>query len=163
VASFTLSIEQIQSAPATVREWVEQEVAAMLGPLPAIELEMLPAAIEEPTAAPADAGLQLFVFAVSEFPPELDEIVAWWRHRRIQERAYAIWEEAGRPAGGALEHWLRAEAELWPVGSPEHPSHQRPDAERFRYLARRIQSMAVPVSAADLESPFGEFLDRLLS
>ncbi len=35
------------------------------------------------------------------------------RHkRRIQERAYQIWEEAGRPEGQEVEHWLRAEAEI---------------------------------------------------
>ena len=30
----------------------------------------------------------------------------------IRERAYAIWEEQGRPEGRHLEHWLRAEAEI---------------------------------------------------
>jgi len=30
----------------------------------------------------------------------------------IAERAYLIWEQMGRPDGQALEHWLRAEAEL---------------------------------------------------
>lgn len=28
------------------------------------------------------------------------------------ERAYLIWEQMGRPEGQALEHWLKAEAEL---------------------------------------------------
>ena len=30
----------------------------------------------------------------------------------IRERAYAIWEEEGRPEGRDLDHWLRAEADL---------------------------------------------------
>jgi len=30
----------------------------------------------------------------------------------IRERAYAIWEEEGRPEGRHLDHWLRAEAEI---------------------------------------------------
>ena len=30
----------------------------------------------------------------------------------IRERAYAIWEEEGRPEGCHLDHWLRAEAEM---------------------------------------------------
>jgi hypothetical protein len=30
----------------------------------------------------------------------------------IRERAYAIWEEEGRPEGSHLDHWLRAEAEM---------------------------------------------------
>jgi aspartyl/asparaginyl beta-hydroxylase (cupin superfamily) len=32
----------------------------------------------------------------------------------IKERAYAIWEEEGRPADRNLMHWLRAEAEVGP-------------------------------------------------
>jgi hypothetical protein len=34
----------------------------------------------------------------------------------IAERAYLIWEQTGRPEGQALEHWLKAEAEL--IGQP---------------------------------------------
>jgi DUF2934 family protein len=30
----------------------------------------------------------------------------------IRERAYAFWEQDGRPDGKALENWLRAEAEI---------------------------------------------------
>ena len=36
----------------------------------------------------------------------------WWHEQRIRERAYQIWEEAGRPEGKAVEHWLQAEAEI---------------------------------------------------
>jgi hypothetical protein len=32
--------------------------------------------------------------------------------RRIEERAYALWEADGRPDGRALEYWLRAEQEI---------------------------------------------------
>ena len=32
-------------------------------------------------------------------------------HKAIQERAYFLWLEAGRPEGQALLHWLQAEAE----------------------------------------------------
>lgn len=32
--------------------------------------------------------------------------------QQIQERAYAIWERAGRPHGNDTEHWFQAEAEL---------------------------------------------------
>jgi hypothetical protein len=34
------------------------------------------------------------------------------REQAIRERAYAIWEEEGRPEGCHLHHWLRAEAEI---------------------------------------------------
>lgn len=36
----------------------------------------------------------------------------WWHEERIRERAYEIWERDGRPEGKAVEHWLRAEAEV---------------------------------------------------
>ena len=32
--------------------------------------------------------------------------------KRIRERAYHLWEEAGRPPGRALEHWTEAERQL---------------------------------------------------
>lgn len=32
------------------------------------------------------------------------------RNAQIRERAYLLWEQAGRPAGQDMEFWLRAEA-----------------------------------------------------
>jgi hypothetical protein len=34
------------------------------------------------------------------------------KEQAIRERAYAIWEEEGRPEGCHVDHWLRAEAEM---------------------------------------------------
>ena len=34
------------------------------------------------------------------------------REQAIRERAYAIWDEEGRPDCKDLDHWLRAEAEI---------------------------------------------------
>jgi hypothetical protein len=34
------------------------------------------------------------------------------KEQAIRERAYAIWEEEGRPDGKHLEHWRRAEDEI---------------------------------------------------
>jgi Protein of unknown function (DUF2934) len=34
------------------------------------------------------------------------------REQAIRERAYAIWEEEGRPDGRHLEHWHRAQNEI---------------------------------------------------
>ena len=34
------------------------------------------------------------------------------KEQAVRERAYAIWEEEGRPEGRHLDHWLRAEAEI---------------------------------------------------
>jgi hypothetical protein len=36
----------------------------------------------------------------------------WWHEERTRERAYEIWERAGRPEGEAMQHWLQAEAEI---------------------------------------------------
>jgi hypothetical protein len=40
------------------------------------------------------------------------------KEQAIRERAYAIWEEEGRPEGCHLDHWLRAEAEINLPSSP---------------------------------------------
>jgi hypothetical protein len=32
--------------------------------------------------------------------------------RRIEERAYLLWESNGRPEGRALDYWLQAEREI---------------------------------------------------
>ena len=39
-------------------------------------------------------------------------MASWWHEQRVRERAYQIWEGAGRPEGKAVEHWLQAEAEI---------------------------------------------------
>ncbi|MEA4837611.1 MAG: DUF2934 domain-containing protein [Rhodospirillaceae bacterium] len=33
-------------------------------------------------------------------------------HDKISERAFALWEQAGRPDGCDVDHWLAAEAEI---------------------------------------------------
>jgi hypothetical protein len=40
------------------------------------------------------------------------EMTGWWHENRIRERAYEIWQQAGRPEGKAEEQWLQAEAEI---------------------------------------------------
>jgi hypothetical protein len=40
-------------------------------------------------------------------------------HERIKQRAYALWEQEGRPEGRAEEHWRRAEAEVAGVNADE--------------------------------------------
>ena len=43
--------------------------------------------------------------------------------KAVEERAYALWDEAGRPDGSALLYWLRAEQELGiiPKVEPDDP------------------------------------------
>ncbi len=45
------------------------------------------------------------------------------KEQAIRERAYAIWEEEGRPDGKDLEHWLRAEAEINSADQEPKESH----------------------------------------
>lgn len=48
-------------------------------------------------------------------------------HEQIARRAYAIWEEAGRPEGRSVEHWLAAERELlFPSGVDQELKHEVP-------------------------------------
>ena len=43
--------------------------------------------------------------------------------KAVEERAYALWDEAGRPEGSALLFWQRAEQEfgIIPKGEPDDP------------------------------------------
>lgn len=47
------------------------------------------------------------MFANKEEPTILDNI-----EDSIRERAYLLWEAAGRPDGDGVEFWLKAEEEL---------------------------------------------------
>jgi hypothetical protein len=51
------------------------------------------------------------------------------------ERAYLIWEQMGRPEGQALEHWLKAEAEL--AAEPAASMSMSDPAARLPRRARR--------------------------
>ena len=56
--------------------------------------------------------------------------------RRIRERAYALWEEDGRPEGREQDYWLRAEEDILnqSVTGEEDPfealDHQPPGSDR---------------------------------
>ena len=41
--------------------------------------------------------------------------------KAIEERAYALWEEAGSPDGSGLLYWLRAEEEFGIIPKVEEP------------------------------------------
>jgi hypothetical protein len=43
---------------------------------------------------------------------------------QLEERAYHIWERAGRPHGQALEHWLQAQAEVITNAPAEKPKRR---------------------------------------
>ena len=51
--------------------------------------------------------------------------------RRIQQRAYQIWEQEGRPEGRAVEHWRQAEQQLeveFRVGFPDATGDEDPES-----------------------------------
>lgn len=59
------------------------------------------------------------------------------RYAEIAKRAYTLWELEGRPAGKALEHWLRAEAEFEAkepaqTGTSSKPGRPTPKRARRR-------------------------------
>jgi hypothetical protein len=62
------------------------------------------------------------------------------RHAEIARRAYAIWEREGRPNGGELDHWLRAEAEL--AAPPRADIPKVPSARPRRSKTRRAEHTA---------------------
>ena len=51
---------------------------------------------------------------------------SWWHEQRVRERAYEIWQRAGRPEGKSVEHWLQAEAE---IGAEEQGLEQEIELE----------------------------------
>ena len=50
--------------------------------------------------------------------------------RRIEERAYALWECEGRPERRALDYWLLAEQEILSESTGEEDDQERPDRGR---------------------------------
>lgn len=58
------------------------------------------------------------------------------RSRRVQGRAYAIWEEQGRPHGRHDDHWRQAERELGEGPSTGAPAGAPGDAPTGNLLPR---------------------------
>lgn len=57
------------------------------------------------------------------------------REAMIRERAYQLWEADGRPEGRAVEHWVRAEAEVG-GGETETPNPAATGKPRRRTAAK---------------------------
>jgi hypothetical protein len=104
-----------------------------------LQHKLIRAEVSEPASDTLKEILKVFVLIGDHLVTTLDEVVAWWREQRIRERAYGIWERAGRPDGKATDHWLQAEAE-----ERRHSAQKAlPDAEliveRLRSMSYRIQ------------------------
>ena len=61
--------------------------------------------------------------------------------RKIEERAYALWEADGRPEGRALDYWLQAEREIvsQSIAGEEDPLAGI-DKDKSRYRQRQERS-----------------------
>jgi hypothetical protein len=70
------------------------------------------------------------------------------RNERIAERAYRIWEDAGRPEGQDVEHWLSAEAELAEAGPADEEGAVAPP--RAATGAPSAATVAAPVQKRGL-------------
>lgn len=145
LTSFTLSEVQLKSAPPIVRAWFEKEIDASLRDLSLLRDELPREEASAPVVEMFKEIVQVFVLIGDRLATTLDEVVAWWREQRIRERAYEIWERAGRPDDRALDHWLQAEAEV----RRNSPQIALRDAEqiagRFRYVSHLIQSVTLPL------------------
>ena len=67
-------------------------------------------------------------------------------HEEIRDRAYSLWERAGRPEGCETEHWLRAESEL---------IEERTQAQRMPGSASPTPVSATPSEATRAPNPSG--------
>jgi Protein of unknown function (DUF2934) len=70
-------------------------------------------------------------------------------NERIRRRAYALWEQEGRPEGHADDHWVRAEAEVAGVRSAA------PGAPGGRGAGRRRASSSPERAPSDLAADEG--------
>jgi hypothetical protein len=52
--------------------------------------------------------------------------------RRIEERAYSLWEADGRPEGRALDYWLQAEQEIVGQSGAREEDSPRKETKRSR-------------------------------
>ena len=61
--------------------------------------------------------------------------------KAVEERAHALWQEAGSPEGDALLYWLRAEVELGVTpeakAQPGEHRHERPGGDPAAQAAGR--------------------------
>ena len=61
----------------------------------------------------------------------------------IRDRAFALWEEEGRPEGKNVDHWLRAEAEIGTgkiIGIADNGKRLRPNKTELVVSRRRRRS-----------------------
>jgi len=77
------------------------------------------------------------------------------RERRIRERAYAIWEQEGRPSGRELAHWTEAAGEIEAAEADAGSTITLSPGGRGRRLRRVEAGAAASAGGGRLEAPRG--------
>jgi hypothetical protein len=70
--------------------------------------------------------------------------------KQIEQTAYRIWEENGRPHGRDMDHWLAAEAEVTakaPAKTKPAKAAAKPKAEAPKKAAAKANGAAKPKAA----------------
>lgn len=81
-------------------------------------------------------------------------------HEQIADRARALWQERGQPAGRDLEHWLDAERELT-AGSRHRqgpPTKGGKGAKESAEAEKRLDGLVEPKPSPASRTPRGERL-----
>ena len=71
------------------------------------------------------------------------------RDRRIQDEAYRIWDEAGRPEGKGDEHWYEAEKRIAAGEEPVPAKSKKPKTVKVVAKSAGNAGVAAPVSVAN--------------
>ena len=74
--------------------------------------------------------------------------------KAVEERAYALWDEAGRPEGSALLYWLRAEQEFGII--PKVDDDSLVTLQELAAEARALEES----EAAPADQPLQESVDK---
>ena len=75
--------------------------------------------------------------------------------KAVEERAHALWEEAGRPEGSSLVYWLRAEQELGIIPKGE-PDDQLVTLQELAAEAHALEDS----EASPADEPLQELVDK---
>lgn len=81
------------------------------------------------------------------------------RERKVRDRAYALWESEGRPAGRHDEHWYRAGQEVDTDGPAAADAEPAKKAAQKPRATKTVKAAAIPTS--DKPYPKDEGADDL--
>ena len=123
MAGIALSSDEIKAAPPEVRRWLKEHMARLADSsiTPQHAAQNLPPSImigqaekPHPTAVPTTTQAEAEAEKQCNTPlPKADSAITKAALRKlIAERAYALWENQGKPYGCDMIHWREAEQEI---------------------------------------------------